>query len=121
MGIKALFGANVKDYRKRKGFSQEELSEKLAISPNHLSKIERGRAFVSAELLERLVSALDVPAQALFSSAADAAAGEESAAASSRPCRRLSGDAAALFEHIVTQELRRTTEIITRRMRTELT
>jgi transcriptional regulator with XRE-family HTH domain len=66
MGIKALFGANLKYYRKRIGISQEQLSEKLDITPKHLSAIETGATFVSAELLEKLVVCLDVPAAALF-------------------------------------------------------
>jgi transcriptional regulator with XRE-family HTH domain len=101
MNIKEIFGANVKLYRKRKGFSQEVLSEKLDIGPNHLSKIERGTTFVSAELLEHLVLALNVPAQALFSSAADSN-GDETL---------------TYFENIVREELHRTAETITRRMR----
>jgi transcriptional regulator with XRE-family HTH domain len=105
MDIKKVFGANVRFYRKCKGFSQEALSEKLDIGSNHLSKIERGAAFVSAELLEHLASILEVPAEAFFSS------GEEHRA----------GDAAiAHFTRIIEEELRRTTETITRRMRTEV-
>jgi transcriptional regulator with XRE-family HTH domain len=103
MDIKKVFGANVKLYRKQKGFSQESLSEKLNIGPNHLSKIERGAAFVSAELLERLILALEVPAKILFSSAGDAE-GDETM---------------ARFERIVKEELRRTADIITRRMQTD--
>ncbi|MDR0553394.1 MAG: helix-turn-helix domain-containing protein [Treponema sp.] len=104
MDIKKVFGANVRFYRKCKGFSQEALSEKLDIGSNHLSKIERGAAFVSAELLEHLIAILDIPAEALFSSIE----------------KHRAGDAAlAHFEHIVEEELRRTTETITRRMRSE--
>jgi transcriptional regulator with XRE-family HTH domain len=69
MNIKAILGANVKFYRKQRRISQEDLSEKLEIGPNHLSKIERGAAFVSAELLERLIQALGVSSSALFHSA----------------------------------------------------
>jgi transcriptional regulator with XRE-family HTH domain len=103
MGIKQVFGANVKLFRRRKGFSQEALSEKLDITPNHLSKIERGEAFISAELLEYLVRALEVPAQALFSSAGDPDGDETT----------------ARFEYIVNEELRRAAETITRRMRAD--
>ena len=66
MGIKSVFGANLKYYRKKQRFSQEELSEKAGISSRHLSFIENGAAFVSAELLEKLTGILKVSASALF-------------------------------------------------------
>ena len=66
MDIKAAFGLNLKHYRKKKRFSQEQLSEKVDISVMHLSKIERGLTFVSADLLERLSSNLDISAARLF-------------------------------------------------------
>ena len=66
MGIKSIFGANLKYYRKKKKLSQEELSEQVGITPKHLSTIETGAAFVSADLLERLTKRLEVSASALF-------------------------------------------------------
>ena len=66
MGIKSVLGANLKHYRKKRGFSQELLSEKAGISARHLSFIENGAAFVSAELLEKLTEVLRVSASALF-------------------------------------------------------
>ena len=66
MDIKAVFGANLKYYRKAKCLSQEQLSEKTDISVKHLSSIERGLNFVSADLLEKLSQAVDVPAFYFF-------------------------------------------------------
>jgi transcriptional regulator with XRE-family HTH domain len=66
MSIKAIFGSNVKYYRKQKRLSQEELAEKVDITPKHLSTIETGMTFVSAELLEKLTEYLQVSASALF-------------------------------------------------------
>ena len=66
MDIKKLFGLNLKRYRKRVGLSQEELSEKVDISVKHLSKIERGLTFVSADLLEKLSDNLGVSVAQLF-------------------------------------------------------
>ena len=65
-GIKAVFGANIKYYRKKQRLSQEQLAEKLGISPKHLSTIETGATFVSAELLEKFTRHLLVSASALF-------------------------------------------------------
>ena len=61
MDIRAVFGENLKFYRKEKHLSQEQLSEKVDISVKHLSSIERGLNFVSADLLEKLASSIDVP------------------------------------------------------------
>ena len=68
MEIKKLFGANLKYYRKEKHLSQDELSEKVDISVKHLSKIERGLSFVSADLLEKISHNLGVSAALLFCS-----------------------------------------------------
>jgi len=66
MDIRALFGRNLKVYRKKRRLSQEQLSEIVDISPMHLSKIERGLTFVSADLLEKLSESLEIPAARLF-------------------------------------------------------
>ena len=54
MEIKTLFGSNLKRFRKEKHLSQEQLSEIVDISVKHLSKIERGLTFVSADLLVKI-------------------------------------------------------------------
>jgi transcriptional regulator with XRE-family HTH domain len=66
MEIKKLFGLNLKRYRKEMRLSQDELSEKIDISVKHLSKIERGLTFVSADLLEKLSDNLGVSVARLF-------------------------------------------------------
>jgi len=66
MDIKSIFGENLKLYRKAKHLSQEQLSEKVDISVKHLSSIERGLTFVSADLLEKLANSLEVPAFYFF-------------------------------------------------------
>ena len=66
MNIKVLFGTNLKLYRKKRHLSQEQLAEKVDISAKHLSKIERGVTFVSAELLEKLSDTLGISVAQLF-------------------------------------------------------
>jgi len=61
MDVKSVFGENLKFYRKAKHLSQEQLSEKVDISVKHLSSIERGLTFVSADLLEKLAISVNVP------------------------------------------------------------
>jgi transcriptional regulator with XRE-family HTH domain len=66
MELKAFFGANAKHYRKSKHLSQEQLSENVGISVKHLSKIERGLTFVSADLLVKLSANLEISVARLF-------------------------------------------------------
>lgn len=66
MGVKSVFGNNLKIYRKAKNMSQEELCEKVNISIKHLSSIERGMTFVSSGLLEKLALCIGVPVSRFF-------------------------------------------------------
>jgi len=66
MEVKTLFGLNLKHFRKDKHLSQYQLSEEVDISVKHLSKIERGLTFVSADLLEKLSYSLNVSIARLF-------------------------------------------------------
>jgi transcriptional regulator with XRE-family HTH domain len=66
MGVKTLLGSNIKRYRKKEQLSQEELSEKVGISVKHLSKIERGLTFVSADHLENFANNLGISVAQLF-------------------------------------------------------
>lgn len=47
--ILLILGQNVRDIRKSLGLTQEEFSEKLNITPNHLSKIENGNTGISLD------------------------------------------------------------------------
>ncbi len=66
MNIKEVFGANIHAYRKEKKWSQEQLAEKVDISLKHLSNMETGKVFASAELIEKISRALGVSVSALF-------------------------------------------------------
>lgn len=71
MNIKTIFGRNIRYYRRKASISQEKFSEIIDISPKHLSCIENGSAFVSAENLEKIAKALKVSVSALFYSSED--------------------------------------------------
>ncbi len=60
MEIKKDFGEKVKRLRQKRKLTQEQLAEKIDISPRNLSKIEVGNCFVKAETLEKLLVALDI-------------------------------------------------------------
>ena len=66
LDLRKIFGENVKYYRKKLGLSQEQLAEKLNVSPNHISVIETGNKFVTFKLLEKMIEIFDVMPAALF-------------------------------------------------------
>lgn len=66
MSIKKCIGKRIKEIRKNKHLSQEQLSEMLDISQNALSYIETGENFFSAETLEKLINCLEIEPYELF-------------------------------------------------------
>ncbi|MDE5614310.1 MAG: helix-turn-helix domain-containing protein, partial [Treponemataceae bacterium] len=66
MNVKAIFGENLKHFRKLHKITQEELAEKLDIIPTHLSRIENGKSFVTAELLDALCVIFDISPASFF-------------------------------------------------------
>ena len=64
--LRAIFSENIKKYRQRKGWSQEKLAEKMEISTNYLSDIERKRGWVSPFSLVKLANALEIEVFELF-------------------------------------------------------
>jgi transcriptional regulator with XRE-family HTH domain len=69
--IKHILGRNVKKYRILAGFTQTQLSQKLYVQTQHVSNIEKGRAFASAGLIQRLAAALQISVEELFYSGFD--------------------------------------------------
>ncbi len=64
--INLRVGKNIQQAREQAGYTQEELSELLDLSPNHLSAIERGASGVTLETLEQLCKLLRVSADDLI-------------------------------------------------------
>jgi len=61
-----LIGARIKELRKAKNMSQEQLSECIGIDSKHLSRIELGKSFSSLETLEGIAKVLQVELKDLF-------------------------------------------------------
>ncbi len=61
-----LLGRNIARIRKEKGYSQNELSELLNVSREHLAKIETAKRGLSLKLLFKLNEVLNVPESAFF-------------------------------------------------------
>lgn len=59
-------GRNIFTKRKEKGFSQNQLAEKLDISREHLAKIETAKRCISLGLLIDISEVLNVPVRDFF-------------------------------------------------------
>lgn len=53
---KELYLTRLKEYRENEGYTLEDVSNAIGISPSYLSRIENGKAGVSYEMLEKLAS-----------------------------------------------------------------
>ena len=59
---KLTMGDRIKETRKSRNFTQEQLAEKLNISVEYVSQIERGLKLPSMQLFIELLEVLDVSA-----------------------------------------------------------
>lgn len=62
-----LLGHNIQTIRKRKGLTQQELSDQIGINLQSLSKIERGVNYPTFDTLEKLMDALQITPNELLS------------------------------------------------------
>ena len=67
MGIKQELGQKIKRMRINRGLTQEQLAEKVDVSQRTMSGIEIGENFVTAETLDKIISALNTTPDELFS------------------------------------------------------
>lgn len=61
-----LIGQRIKNSRREKNYTQEDFSELLGISTEHLSRIETGSCRPSLQLIEKICSILDVTEESLM-------------------------------------------------------
>jgi transcriptional regulator with XRE-family HTH domain len=66
-GIRETLARNLKENRRKLGITQPVLAERAGLSIHYLARIEVARKFPTADVLERLAAALDIPPQELFS------------------------------------------------------
>lgn len=67
MDLKKAFGQQLKLLRIERGYTQENLAEKINLNPRQISKIETGEHLPSAQTIEKICDILDVLPQELFS------------------------------------------------------
>lgn len=66
MTVKKLFGVRIKSLRENKRWTQADLAEKMDISTNYLSSIERGKENPTLDMLLRFSDAFKVEMWELF-------------------------------------------------------
>lgn len=64
--IREILAANLKEYRRKSGFSQDKLAELADISSQYLATVETCRKFPTPEVLDRLAAALAIETHLLF-------------------------------------------------------
>lgn len=64
--LKIKFGKRVRELRKSKGLTQEQVAEFINIEPPNFSKLENGLHFPQPDKIERLAIVLDVEIYELF-------------------------------------------------------
>jgi len=64
-------GARIQEIRKKKGLTQEELAERVDISPHYLSALERGVYNIKLTLLVDILNTLGCSADEVFEDVVD--------------------------------------------------
>lgn len=66
MDIRKIFGLNVKKYRLKRGYTQEQLAELADLGDKAISQIETGRSFIKLNDMPKLCGVLGVEPFQLF-------------------------------------------------------
>jgi transcriptional regulator with XRE-family HTH domain len=72
MDARQQLGQRLKHLRRLRGYTQEQLAERIDINPKYLSSIERGAENPTLDLLDRLAQGLQVEMYELFQEEPDA-------------------------------------------------
>ena len=64
--IRHLIGERIRDKRKERGLSQEELAEKANIHSTYVGQLERGEKSATVDSLEKVTAALEITFEELF-------------------------------------------------------
>ncbi len=63
---KELLGERIRELRKIRGLTQEQLAELIDVEQKHVSRLELGKSFPTIERLEKIAGALNVPLKDFF-------------------------------------------------------
>ena len=64
--LQDIFVKNLKKHRRKSGFTQAQLAEKVNVSTHHIGMIELSRNYPTLELVERIANALGIEIYELF-------------------------------------------------------
>ncbi|MCL2213791.1 MAG: helix-turn-helix transcriptional regulator [Treponema sp.] len=64
--LREIFAKNLRENRRKCGFSQEKLAEKAGISTQYLAMMEIARKFPTADVLERIAAVMSINVYELF-------------------------------------------------------
>lgn len=65
-GLPQKLGENVRDARRQRGWTQEELSARTQLAVVQISRIERGKREIRLSTLIRLLDGLEIPPDVLL-------------------------------------------------------
>jgi putative transcriptional regulator len=71
-----MLGENIKNYRKKKGYTQEEVADQLHVARQTISKWEKNYSVPDAELIVQLAEILDVKTSQLLGTQEESAGNE---------------------------------------------
>ena len=61
MDIKKIIGLRIKEFRKKRNMTQEQLAEKANLHTTFIAHIERGKKVCSIKSLQKIAVALNIP------------------------------------------------------------
>lgn len=64
--VRKSFGRRVRELRKQKGYSQEQLADKAGLHRTYIGAIERGEQNVSIDNIDKIAKALKISVVLLF-------------------------------------------------------
>lgn len=68
MNLRDTLAGNLREYRRRRGFSQEELAHRAEIDRTYVSALERSVYAATVDVIEKLAEALSVKPEELLKS-----------------------------------------------------
>ncbi|OMF28846.1 helix-turn-helix domain-containing protein [Paenibacillus sp. FSL H8-0259] len=66
MNLPESVGSRIRELRKAKGWTQEQLAEVASLHYSYIGGVERGDRNISLETLEKIIAAFQIPAEEIF-------------------------------------------------------
>ena len=66
LSLQEKLGARIQEIRKKQNITQEKLAEQVGLNVPNMSNLERGKKFVTAKTLEKIISVLNIEEKDLF-------------------------------------------------------